>query len=106
MKASEKYVDLWTKNRSSIGNKLKIVSTTKQSFQLSSNDFNNAGNRMSYSFNLEFINGIVSNNIDGSAVARDLAKVLENSLEIKKILNSGHFKIRMDKDFCLWIEKL
>ncbi len=61
---------------------------------------------MSYSFNLEFINGIVSNNIDGSAVARDLAKVLENSLEIKKILNLGHFKIRMDKDFCLWIEKL
>lgn len=106
MKTSEKYVDLWTNSKSSIENKLKIVSTNKASIQLRPNDFDNVGDRRSYSFNLEFINGIVSNNIDGSAVARDLAKVLENSPVIRNIMKSGHYKLRLDKNFCLWIEKL
>ncbi|MFW5872230.1 MAG: hypothetical protein ACOCUT_03910, partial [bacterium] len=61
--------------------------------------------RTSYSFNLEYLNGVVSNNIDGTAVARDLAKVLEQSNETREVLKTGHFKINMDRQFCLWIEK-
>jgi hypothetical protein len=104
MASSGKYTDLWTKQRTSIQNKLNNA-TTKQSIQLNSEDFNKVGNRSNYSFNLEFLNGTVSNNIGGSAVARDLAQVLENSKEIKEILKTGHFKINMDRQFCLWIEK-
>ena len=101
---SGKYTDLWTKQRTSITDKL-VNTTDKQTIQLNSEDFNNVGNRRNYSFNLEFINGIVSNNISGSAVARDLAQVLENSKDIKEILKTGHYKINMDRQFCLWIER-
>lgn len=104
MSSSGKYVDLWAKQRTSIKDKLKNA-TTQQSIQLNSEEFRNVGNRSNYSFNLEFENGIVSNNIGGSAVARDLAKVLETSIEIKEILKTGHFKINMDRGFCLWIQR-
>jgi hypothetical protein len=104
MSTAGKYIDLWTKRREQIKKMLK-VSQTKQSLQLSSEEFKRVGNRQSYAFNLEFLNGTVSNNIGGSAVARDLAKVLENSAEIREILKVGHFKINMDRQFCLWIEK-
>jgi hypothetical protein len=105
MSSPGKYIDLWSKNRSLIKEKL-LNSSTKQMIRLNSEDFSKVGNRSSYSFNLEFKNGIVHNNIGGSAVARDLAKVLENSAEIKTILNSGYYKINMDRMFCLWLEKL
>ena len=104
MASSGKYTDLWTKQRIYIKDKLANA-TTKQSIQLNSEDFNKVGNRSNYSFNLEFVNGIVCNNIGGSAVARDLAQVLENSNEIKEILKTGHYKINMDRQFCLWIER-
>lgn len=104
MSSAGKYIDLWTKKREIIKEKLK-VSQTKQYLQLSLDEFNRVGNRQNYSFNLEFVNGIVSNDIRGSAVARNLAKVLESSAEIHEILKVGHFKINMDRQFCLWIEK-
>lgn len=105
MASSGKYTDLWTKQRESIKDKLNSITITKQSIQLNSEDFNRVGNRSNYSFNLEFENGIVSNNIGGSAVARDLAKILENSKEIKEILKTRYYKLNMDKGFCLWIER-
>ena len=104
MRSSGKYIDLWTKQRSSIKDKLKNAAT-KQSIQLNPEEFKKVGNRASYSFNLEFENGIVVNNIDGTAVARDLAKVLENSTDIKELLKEGHYKINMDRKYCLWIQK-
>ena len=104
MSSSGKYVDLWTRQRASIKDKLKNT-MIRQSIQLNSEEFRNVGNRSNYSFNLEFENGIVSNNIGGSAVARDLANVLETSTEIKEILKTGNFKINMDRRFCLWIQR-
>ena len=101
---SGKYTDLWIKQKIAIHDKLKNA-TTKQSIQLNSEDFDKVGNRSNYSFNLEFLNGVVSNNIGGSAVARDLAQVLKSSKEINDILKAGHFKINMDRQFCLWIER-
>lgn len=104
MSSSGKYIDLWTKQRTTIKNKLENA-LTKQSIQLNPEEFKKVGNRASYSFNLEFNNGVVANNVDGTAVARDLAKVLENSTDIKEILKEGHFKINMDRRYCLWIQK-
>ena len=104
MASSGKYTDLWTKQRTSIKDKLGIASI-KQFIQMNSQDFNKVGKRSNYSFNLEFENGIVSNNTGGSAVARDLAKVLESSNEVREILKTGHYKISMNKEFCLWIER-
>lgn len=100
-----KYIDLWTKKRSAI---LEMIANAEeiQSMQLSNEEFKLVGKRADYSFNLEILNGSVSNNIDGSAVARDLAKVLERSNEVNSQLNKGHYKFRMDRNFCLWVSKL
>jgi len=103
MKSSEKYIELWTGYRESI--KAELSKATNEPLQLNAAEFRNVGNRKDYSFNLEFIDGNVSNNISGTAVARDLAKVLLDSYKVNEVLKSGHFKIRMDKEFCLWISR-
>lgn len=41
--------------------------------------FRKVGNRKKYSFRLEMVNGETVNNIEGSAVARDLDRVLTNN---------------------------
>jgi len=99
---ADKYVELWQTNISLIKEKL-IVATEKQFIQLNPDDFDKVGNRKKYSFNLEYIDGKVINNINGSAVARDLAKVLGSSTEIKSILAKGYFKINMDQKFRLCV---
>ena len=80
--------------------------TNQGSIVLNAKDFALVGNRKSYSLNLEFDDGIVSNNISGSAVARDLAEVLSTSSSVKSILKTGYFKFQMDKNFTLSISKL
>lgn len=104
MATSGKYINLWTRQRESIKEILRNSHLNK-SLKLNAEDFKAVGQRKSYSFNLEFENGKVNNNIGGSAVARDLAQVLESSNEIKNILGEGHFKINMNKEFCLKVEK-
>ncbi len=69
-------------------------------------EFNNVGNRKSYRFNLEFLNGVVTNNISGSAVARDLVHILENSTKVSKLIQKGRFKFNLDGGFTFWITKL
>ncbi|MHB2149706.1 hypothetical protein ACX8XP_11670 [Calditrichota bacterium LG25] len=68
-----KYINLWRSILNEIENKIKD-SVQPQSIQLDEKDFKNVGNRSSYSFNLEFKDGQIINNIRGSAVARDLAR--------------------------------
>jgi hypothetical protein len=100
----KKYSIIWQNTLPEIS---KILGNPKSSgsIALNSEDFALVGNRKSYSINLEFENGVVSNNISGSAVARDLAFVLTRSSIIKPVLNNGYFKFKMDKDFILWISK-
>ena len=100
-----KYSNIWRNSLSEISEILGS-SGSSGSIELSSKDFALAGDRKDYSFNLEFDDGIVSNNISGSAVARDLAAELSNSSSVKSILKTGYFKFRMDNNFTLWISKL
>ena len=99
-----KYINIWQNALPAISEILGS-SDSSGSITLNSKDFALVGNRKSYSFNLEFDDGIVSNNISGSAVARDLAGVLTKSSFIKPVLNNGYFKFQMDKNFNLWISK-
>lgn len=100
----ELYVNLWKKHRESIKKALKKAEEAP-SIQLNGEEFKNVGNRKDYSFNLEFKNGKVSNTENGEAVSRDLRDVLKESGEVMEILKSGHFKIKMDPRFCLWISR-
>ncbi len=100
-----KYSNIWRNTLPAISEILDS-SESLESIALSSKDFALAGNRKSYSFNLEIDNGIVSNNISGSAVARDLAAELSNSSSMKSILKTGYFKFRMDNNFTLWVSRI
>ena len=72
------------------------------SIALNFEDFALVGNRKSYSFNLEFDDGVVSNNINDSAVKRDLATELSKSSSVKSILKTGHFRFQMDNNFIFY----
>ena len=100
-----KYSNIWRNTLPAISEILDS-SESWESIALNPKDFALAGNRKSYSFNLEIDNGIVSNNISGSAVARDLAAGLSNSSSMKSILKTGYFKFRMDNNFTLWVSRI
>ena len=102
--SQDKYSNIWQNALPTISEVLSS-SASSGSITLNFEDFELVGNRQSYSFNLEFDDGVVSNNISGSAVARDLAGVLTKSSFIKPVLNNGYFKFQMDKNFNLWISK-
>lgn len=99
------YTEIWKKVSSDL---LDLIIGTKDcaSIQLPSETFKEVGNRNNYSFNLEFNNGNVSNNIGGSAVARDLADVILSSSGWKDYLTNRHIKITLDKNFTLHIRIL
>lgn len=103
--SQSKYTNIWQNTIPAI---LEILEEgeTIGSIEINSFEFSKVGNRKNYSFNLEFNEGSVNNNISGSAVARDLAAVLLNSSSTKSILKTGYYKFRMDKNFTLWISIL
>lgn len=103
--SENKYTALWQGYLSQIQREL-TDSNEPQTIQLDKEKFTDVGNRKSYSFNLEYKNGIVNNNIGGSAVARDLDKVISKSETIKSILKNGYYKINLDREFILHIQKL
>tara|TARA_B100001105_G_scaffold239529_1_gene217508 strand:+ start:218 stop:742 length:525 start_codon:yes stop_codon:yes gene_type:complete len=100
-----KYSNIW---RNALPTISEILGSSAPSGSITLNfeDFVLVGNRQSYSFNLEFCDGNVSNNISGSAVARDLAAVLRSSSKIKSAIQDGVFKFRMDKNFTLWVSRI
>jgi hypothetical protein len=100
-----KYIELWQRYLPRIIQVLPDCDKNTHHLLLNSYEFQLTGNMKNYSFNLEFIDGKVSNNISGSAVAKDLAAVIEGSSEVIQIISSGHYKFRMDKKFSLCICK-
>ena len=103
--SENKYTTLWQEYINKINSSL-VQSDKPQLIQLDNKLFSQVGNRKSFAFNLEYKNGIVNNNIGGSAVARDLDKVISKSQAIKDTLKVGHYKINLDKEFALHIKKL
>lgn len=71
------------------------------SIELPSKDFKEVGDRKDYSFNLQIDYGVVSNNIDGSAVARDLAEVFLTNIRASIFAHDKKVNIKLDKNFTL-----
>lgn len=65
--------------------------------------FKEVGDRSKYGFRLDLVNGEPINNIEGSAVARDLNRVLAQSVRFKKLSNGCRIVLRMGADFMLRI---
>lgn len=96
-----KYEDIWKQVIPSI---IKAIQSNQSiEINIGRSPFESVGNRKSYSFRLDIEKGSVSNNIGGSAVARDFARVLLNDLIFRKLANSRNISLRLDKSFTLYI---
>ena len=68
--------------------------------------FTAVGNRQKYDFRITFENGQVTNDLSGTAVARDLEKALQEDRVFKNLSANRKFKIKMNSDYELLIEYL
>ncbi|MGM5630697.1 hypothetical protein O2K51_07305 [Apibacter raozihei] len=93
-----KYLSIWQFYLDHIINAL-LSSKPINSLQLNPILFSEAGSRQSYSFRINYSGGRVTNNLDSSAVARDLDKVLTVHKHLLK-----NTIIKLSKDFELRIE--
>jgi len=99
------YTKIWRKVSPDILD-LIVYTNNQASIQLSNEMFEAAGSRKDYSFNLELVDGRISNNIEGSAVARDLAEVILNSSDWADFLSNKHIKIALNQEFTFRIQLL
>jgi hypothetical protein len=101
-----KYLTTWRKYIPVIRLHLKKSLTEEQSFKLNITDFESAGDRgkSGYTFNLALENGKVTNNISGSAVARDLYEALKTDEAIKAMMQDKNIKISIGKAFIFSIK--
>ena len=96
---SGKYIEIWTSYLEEIKGAINTT-TSRTSINLDKTLFEQAGNRGKYSFRLAYDAGKVSSSIGGSAVARDLDKVLINNN-----IAVGSHTFRLTNKFELLIEK-
>lgn len=101
-----KYLTTWKRYIPVIRLHLKRSLTEEQSFKLNITDFESAGDRgkSGYTFNLTMENGKVTNNVSGSAVARDLYEALKDDEAIKAFLQDRAVKMSVGKSFVLSIK--
>ena len=101
------YIDHWKKYLPVIKILLKKISNGKQELKLFKHEFEACGDRpkSGFDFNLEFKTGKVSNDISGSAVARNLATVLQGSSDRMEVLKDKQFKMSFDEQFILHLQK-
>ncbi len=100
------YLTTWKRYLPVIRLHIKKSFNEDQQFKLNIQDFESAGDRgkSGYTFNLQMENGKVTNNISGSAVARDLYEALKSDDTIKAMLQDKSVKISVGKSFVLSIK--
>ena len=101
-----KYLTTWRKYIPVIRLHLKRSLNEDQSFKLNITDFESAGDRgkSGYTFSLALENGKVTNNISGSAVARDLYEALKTDETIAAMIKDKNVKISVGKSFVFSIK--
>ena len=105
MKVINLYYPFWKKCISVLTIQMKNARNGMKTIPLSESEFKIYGNRPSagFGFNLQTRNGIINNDISGSAVARDLFDVLKQDANTAELLKTGHYKFSMGTDFQLKI---
>jgi hypothetical protein len=100
------YLTTWKRYLPVIRLHIKKSFNEDQQFKLNIQDFESAGDRgkSGYTFNIQLENGKVTNNISGSAVARDLFEALKSDDAIKAMLLDKSVKISVGKSFMLTIK--
>lgn len=98
----ELYVKIWKDYLPII---LSAIKCKQKTTALDRSLFESAGNRKNsvYSFRLDIANGIVPRK-SGSAVARDLKKVLDESFDFKRLADEKSITIRLNTNFELIVQ--
>ena len=106
MQQSNIYLPLWQKYKPAILINMRKAIESVQYYQLTKHEFEVFGDRglSGFCFNLEIKNGKINNNIEGSAVARDLFEVLNSSRTAKELMLKNSFKISLTSDFKLIVK--
>lgn len=96
------YVQIWQDYLPEI---LYAITSTTKTMKLNRSLFESVGNRKKsgYTFRLEIFDGIVPRK-KGSAVARDLKKVLDKSIEFKTLANKKSITISLNTNFELVVQ--
>lgn len=100
MNKQQLYTNIWKKALPDMLDLLTVL-PHYASISLPSADFIKVGDRDDYSFNLQLDYGKVVNNIDGSAVARDLADVFLTDVRASIFAYDKKINIKLDKNFTL-----
>ncbi|MCM1531709.1 MAG: hypothetical protein NC048_04110 [Bacteroides sp.] len=98
------YINIWNNHLNDL---LEIIRKEQGTVSLDSSRFKEVGNRQKsgYSFRLNISDGIIPKKT-GSAVARDLKKVLDESVEFQKVAQGKNIIIRLDTSFNLIVETI
>lgn len=94
------YVTIWNQYLRDIS---IFIRKGKGEMRLNEDLFRTYGNRKNYSFRLYIENGQVPIK-KGSAVARDLKRVLDSDKDFKDAAKGKNILIRLDSNFCLFVE--
>lgn len=99
------YTAVWQKALPDLLDLFQIRSDTC-SIALDRSAFQHAGNRKSYAFRLELLDGKCINDITGSAVARDLDNLIRNNQQAQKLLKGQHVAISLGRSFRITMQCL
>ncbi len=104
---SNHYASLWSKYRPAILQLMMAAGTTPQQYKLSGHEFKAIGQRekAGFSFLLEAFEGKAVNNIKGSAVARDLLHVLQQSQKASQLMKEAVYELKLDKQFVFHVTR-
>ena len=101
------YFSLWSKYRPVILQLMKASANEAQQYKLSAHEFKAIGdkNKSGYVFALETQDGKASNNIAGSAPAKDLLMVLQQSKTGALLLSEASYQLKLDKQFVFHVTR-
>lgn len=100
------YASLWNKYRPVILKLMVDAGNDPQHYKLFAHEFKAVGLReKTYSFILEVSHGKALNNIKGSAIARDLLQVLQQSQKASELMREAVYELSMDKHFGFHVSK-
>ncbi len=101
------YTSLWNKYRPVILKMMSSAVNEPQQYKFFSHEFKAVGERVKggYSFSLEVANGKAVNSIKGSAVARDLLQILQQSKTAMQLTSEATYELSLDKHLVLHVTR-
>lgn len=100
------YISLWNKYRPVMLQLMSAATAGPQTYQLFVHEFKAAGTRdKSFTFSLEIQNGRATNVTKGSAVARDLIQILQQSPRASELMAGATYLFSLDRQFKLHVTR-